>query len=61
MVRSSWIVVGGALLVAAAAFYLLVLEDGDGGASDGRAVMDDIDAQSRAEMRSLLREADGQE
>jgi len=59
MAMRRWIVVAGALLVAAAAFYLLIRGGGEG-ATPRSPAMDDIDAQSRAAMRELLRDA-GQE
>jgi hypothetical protein len=55
MAKARWIVVAGALLVAAAAFYVLIRGDGEGAATRSPA-MDDIDAQSRAAMRDLLRD-----
>ena len=50
-----WVVGAGALLVAVTAFYVLMNVRGDGGSEP---VLDDIDAEARAEMRDLLREAE---
>lgn len=56
-----WIVAAGALFVAGMAFYVL-MSAGSGaelGKSDPiRPALDDIDAESRAEMRDLLRNAE---
>ena len=59
MAKVRWIVGAGALVVAAIALYVLL----NVGGSDGRLpvrhepALDDIDAESRAAMRDLLREA----
>jgi hypothetical protein len=60
MAKARWIVVTGALLVAAAAFYLLIRGGGDA-ATPRSPAMDDIDAESRAAMRELLRDAGREE
>jgi hypothetical protein len=67
-----WIVGAGALLVAAVAFYLLLngrsgsdffgnpTGDFRGTASSSEPALDEIDAESRAAMRELLRNAGGE-
>jgi len=63
MVNFRWIVAAGSLLVAVVAFYVLLNLGGVGssgsvGSSGGaQPALDDIDAESRAAMRDLLREA----
>ena len=52
-----WIVAAGALLVAVAAFYVLLNVGGSGSSGTAQPALDDIDAESRAAMRDLLREA----
>ena len=63
MAKFRWVVAAGSLLVAVVAFYVL-LNVGGVGSSGGtvssggaRPALDDIDAESRAAMRDLLREA----
>ena len=58
MAKQGWILIVGALIVALLAFYVLI---GGGGPAGDSPSMDDIDAKSRDAMRTLLREADGQE
>lgn len=53
MARTRWIVGACAICVAAAAFYLLIITD-----AGDRPALDEIDAESRAAMDRLLREAD---
>ena len=53
MARTRWIVGAGAICVAAAAFYMLMNTD-----AGDRPALDEIDAESRAAMDRLLREAD---
>lgn len=65
--RLRWLVGLGALLVAAVAFYVLAIGTEDRGGPATRSVdrrpvngpaLDEIDAESRARMREILREAD---
>ena len=57
--KMRWIVGAGALLVAAIAFYVLLNVGSPDAASrsERQPALDDIDAESRAAMRELLREA----
>ena len=63
MVNFRWVVAAGSLLVAVVAFYVLLNVGGAGSSrsavSSGGAqpALDDIDAESRAAMRDLLRAA----
>ena len=69
MVNFRWIVAAGSLLVAVVAFYVLLNVGGVGSSSSAvssggtvssggaQPALDDIDAESRAAMRDLLREA----
>ncbi|MEZ7978241.1 MAG: hypothetical protein QMC74_00905 [Myxococcota bacterium] len=69
MANFRWIVAAGALLVAVVAFYVLLNVGGVGSSSSAvstggtvssggaQPALDDIDAESRAAMRDLLREA----
>lgn len=60
MGKIRWIVSLGALLVAGVAFYVLL---SGGGNREKRLepALDDIDAESRAAMRRVLRDADRRE
>ena len=57
MANFRWIVAAGALLVAVVAFYVLLNVGGAGSSGGAQPALDDIDAESRAAMRDLLREA----
>lgn len=59
MGKLRWIVGAGALLVAALALYVLMNVGGEPEAIE--PALDDIDAESRAAMRELLRDAERRE
>ena len=64
LAKGRWIVGAGAVLIGAVAFYVLMNGGVREPAVKGRAAgnqpaLDDIDAESRAAMRDLLREAGG--
>jgi hypothetical protein len=64
LAKVRWIVGAGAVLIGAAAFYVLMNGAGGEPAVDrpvegNQPALDDIDAESRAAMRDLLREAGG--
>ena len=56
MGKLRWVVGAGALLVAAIALYVLMNVGGEPDPTE--PALDDIDAQSRAAMRELLRDAE---
>jgi hypothetical protein len=64
LAKVRWIVGAGAVLIGAVAFYVLMNGGGREPAAErpvegNQPALDDIDAESRAAMRDLLREADG--
>ncbi len=65
MFRARWLVGGGALLVAIIALYVVLKGGHDRDPESARDLrgpaLDDIDDNSRREMRNLLRRADGED